>query len=732
MNKALLLVGLVQLFFICTQAQDINNFKPLHSVGEIPVEINKNSASKVKEQTSEISKNQTTSEINTEKDFILKSNYILDRILSNGVVFYGNKINKYVEKVADELLKDNAELRKELNFYIVKTSEINAFATDRGEIFITIGLLAQIENEAQLAFVLSHEIIHYKNKHAKTGFIENDKIDNSKDKYKKTNWDKLFSKSKYSKELEMEADMDGLEIYLKSNYSLKEINAFFYVFQYSHLPIDDVVFEKNYFDDENWSIQSILANREVAQIEAIDDEEDEYQDHPNINKRRAIIHSMIENESNEGRVEYIISKEDFIEVQTLARLELSYLFTKSRHYGEAIYNSYIMLKRYPDNKFLRLNLGYCLYALSKYKNDSNLDDVLTDFNDVQGESQNVFYLFDEIDKTDLSVLAVKYLWELKTEITDDNFLNIIAEDAIKEMLLNAGVRKSELSKKVKLEIENTAVVDSSKLSKYDKIKNKQKEEGTSYEYAFVNLFNNKEFDDMINKYEKVYVDKVIKNEDNNRFENDTKTKQALGLKEVVLVSPSYRHFKTKKEVSEDYVYADSKEEQFIESNKQIAKSKNVDLKVINYREFESTDEFNDLGLLNDWMEERYGHFNLEVYPYCSMFTDDLIDKYGTKYFAWTGMYSFHVGKKGLGWAIYGGAMNGVMFAVFSFQLWPVGVAVPFFIYLTNNSKRSFYYTYLFDISNYKAHLINETFKSGVPMNGYLLDTYNQISTKPRK
>lgn len=730
MNKALLLVGFVQLFFICTQAQDVNNFKPLNSAGEIPVEINKSSASKIKEQTSEISKDQKLSKINTEKDFILKSNYILDRILSNGVVFYGNKINKYVEKVADELLKDNTELRKELSFYIVKTSEINAFATDRGEIFITIGLLAQIENEAQLAFVLSHEIIHYKNKHAKTGFIENDKIDNSKDKYKKTNWDKLFSKSKYSKELEMEADMDGLEIYMKSNYSLKEIDAFFYVFQYSHLPIDDVVFEKNYFDDEHWSIQSLLANREVAQIEAIDDEDDMYQDHPNINKRRAIIHSMVENESNEGRVEYIISKESFVEVQSLARLELSYLFTKSRRYGEAIYNSYIMLKRYPDNKFLKLNLGYCLYALSKYKNDSKLNDVLTDFNDVQGESQNVFYLFNEIDKKDLNVLAVKYLWGLKAELEDDKFLNVIAEDAIKEMLLNSGVRKSELSRTFKVDVENT-VIDSSKLSKYDKIKSKQKEEGTSYEYAFVNLFNNKEFENMINKYEKVYVDKVIKNEDNNRFENDKKTKQALGLKEVVLVSPNYRHFKTKKEVSEDYVYSDVREQQFINSNKQIAKSKNVDLKVINYREFGSTDEYNDLGLLNDWMEERYGHFNLEVYPYCSMFTDDLIDKYGTKYFAWSGIYSFHVGKKGLGWAITGSYFGGMAFGAASLTLLPVGAAIPIILYIANSSNRSFYYTYLFDISNYKAHLINESFKSGIPMPAYVSDTFRQISSKPK-
>ena len=43
MNRALLLVGLVQIFFIYTQAQEIDDFKPLNSVGEIPIEINKSS-----------------------------------------------------------------------------------------------------------------------------------------------------------------------------------------------------------------------------------------------------------------------------------------------------------------------------------------------------------------------------------------------------------------------------------------------------------------------------------------------------------------------------------------------------------------------------------------------------------------------------------------------------------------------------------------------------------------
>ncbi len=725
-----------QLICVCivlinsTKAQNIDDFKVLVSEGELPVDINISSSEKVEEQSRQVTNSGTPSEVSSEKKFIIQSNYLIDKMLSSGIVLYGEKLSRYVEKVADELLKNDLELRNKLRFYIVKTPQVNAFATDRGEIFITVGLLAQIENEAQLAFVLSHELIHFINKHAKTGFVENEKIEKSNSKYAGTDWNKVLSKSKYSKELELEADQEGLELYLKSNYSIKEINAVFYVLQYAHLPFDDLPFNKDYFNDEYLVLHPSKENRDVAKIEAIDDEDDKYQNHPNINKRRAIVQNEIEGKPNTGKLEFINSKEEFFEVQSLSRFELSFLYAKNRFYGEAIYNSYLLLKNYPDNKFLKINIGYCLYALAKYKNGSKINDVLSDYSDVQGESQNVFYLFDKIEKEELNVLAVKYLWGLKNEIKDDKFLNRIASDAIKEMLFESGVRKSDFSKTMEMELVDDKN-DSTVQSKYDKIKNKQKEEGTPYEFSFIKLFEDEEFSELLNRYEKAYVEKV-KNVDEDEFDNKKNEKKALGINNTVMVSPDYRHFMAKRrKFYEEYIYGEKKEEEFISLNKSIAKKKNVALKIISNQQYNSTEEFNDMSLLNFWMEERYGHFNMKIYPYCGMYTEELVSKYGTKYFTWSGIYSFQVGKKGLGWSLLGSYVFGVAAGAVSLAALPVGAAIPLGLYFSGSSKRSFYYTYLFDISNYNALLINENYKKAVPMNLYISDSFNQISMKKR-
>jgi predicted Zn-dependent protease len=50
-------------------------------------------------------------------------------------------------------------------FAILNHSSINAFATPGGYIFVTRGLLDQIQNEAELAAVLGHEIAHVSQKH---------------------------------------------------------------------------------------------------------------------------------------------------------------------------------------------------------------------------------------------------------------------------------------------------------------------------------------------------------------------------------------------------------------------------------------------------------------------------------------------------------------------------------------------------------------------------------------
>ena len=48
----------------------------------------------------------------------------------------------------------------EFRFYVVEDSSINAAALPDGTVLVNTGLLGAVENESQLAFVLSHEIAH--------------------------------------------------------------------------------------------------------------------------------------------------------------------------------------------------------------------------------------------------------------------------------------------------------------------------------------------------------------------------------------------------------------------------------------------------------------------------------------------------------------------------------------------------------------------------------------------
>jgi len=71
----------------------------------------------------------------------------------------------YVNRVAFKLIPENA--RKEVGFQIrvLKHPIPNAFALPHGALYIHTGMLARMENEAQLAAVIAHEVIHIIRRH---------------------------------------------------------------------------------------------------------------------------------------------------------------------------------------------------------------------------------------------------------------------------------------------------------------------------------------------------------------------------------------------------------------------------------------------------------------------------------------------------------------------------------------------------------------------------------------
>jgi len=80
-----------------------------------------------------------------------------------------DKYNKYPNEILQRLLKDDKLIsNSNINFDIkvIKNPSVNAFALPNGKIYIHTGLLSLIENEAQLALLIAHEMNHVLYKHS--------------------------------------------------------------------------------------------------------------------------------------------------------------------------------------------------------------------------------------------------------------------------------------------------------------------------------------------------------------------------------------------------------------------------------------------------------------------------------------------------------------------------------------------------------------------------------------
>lgn len=90
-------------------------------------------------------------------------------------VYDDQQLQEYVDEVAQNVLAESDMRRSstaekfrntEFHFRVLDSPIINAFALPGGYVYVTRGLLAHLNNEAQLAVVLGHEIGHVAGRHA--------------------------------------------------------------------------------------------------------------------------------------------------------------------------------------------------------------------------------------------------------------------------------------------------------------------------------------------------------------------------------------------------------------------------------------------------------------------------------------------------------------------------------------------------------------------------------------
>lgn len=90
---------------------------------------------------------------------------IAARLLGQFKMSGNQNLQKYVNLVGITLTRNCSRPELDFHFVVVESSEVNAYSTPGGYVFITTAALEKMENEAELAGVLAHEIAHVTERH---------------------------------------------------------------------------------------------------------------------------------------------------------------------------------------------------------------------------------------------------------------------------------------------------------------------------------------------------------------------------------------------------------------------------------------------------------------------------------------------------------------------------------------------------------------------------------------
>ena len=223
------------------------------------------------------------------------------RLNHSSYIYEDPILTAYVNDIAQKLIPENVKEKGLLvEVKIIKNPLLNAFAYPNGVIYVHTGILTKMENEAQLATLLGHEMTHITHRHTIENYrsVKNTTAVLATVQMAATPFGvygglanllgsvgAMAAVTGYSRELETEADRGGLESMIKAGYDPREAPRLFELlkkdveeqkikepfFFGSHPRLQERIDNFNQFIVENKSVTQGVRNtdRFMAQISSL-------------------------------------------------------------------------------------------------------------------------------------------------------------------------------------------------------------------------------------------------------------------------------------------------------------------------------------------------------------------------------------------------------------------------------------------------------------------------------
>lgn len=705
-----------------SQTIDFNNYTGLYSSGEVPADFTRLSSEKYAD---DITRMNTTNSTGVDKrndaNYYLQSNFITDEILHNGRVVFGDPVSQYLNRVKNELLKGYPDVNSSIRIYTFKANEVNAFTFGNGIVLVSTGLMSHVKNEAELAFVLCHEFEHYIEKHNFNSYVEATKRARGSGAYKNLNQVALeMERYKYSKDLESDADLKGMELFKRSGYSLDAVQSTFSMLLYSYLPYSNTSFNLKFFNYGSFKIPKGYFLDSVKAISAEEDYNDRMSTHPNIKKRKQSAIDALGVTDKAGRQDYLVSEEQFNYVQKICRYESVKIYLNERNYEYAFYTSYLLSQDDPSNPVLQKNMAKALYGISVYKTARAYNsDTHVSYRRTEGSVQQIYYMAERIPAKDFSILALTKIWPVYKQNMEDKTLEKMCDELMYDILKEHRVKLKDFktahlagADTVKLDqslqasdtmsvAEETKPGDNKSTKKNKKaapvVKEAKTGENAYWKFAFVELLRDSLFYSKMQQREKDPAPEELAGK---RSYNRKKDEFALGINKAVVVEPVYIKVNERSKVPVSYLESETAKLNLSSTIEECADTLDMSLKFLSNinREAGDVEQFNSISLLNDWMAEKISHIESEVDILNSNQEEfkALSKFYGIDDFMWIGVLSITEKESDLFYKIF----NMLLIA-----------PIPFVVYdlLTKD-----YHTYFFTlVANASSDTIDMAYFNGI-------------------
>lgn len=371
--------------------------------------------------------------VSKEMEAVYKSQFEdFSRTIDNKELYFDENLQNYSQKILAEITRNNPSLtNKKIAVYFSRDPEANAYSIGDGTIVFNLELLRYLTDEAEIGYIICHEIAHYTLNHREKSIEKEISSQNLKEAkalekdLKKSKFNKqiksesfaknsVYSRKNRSRLQEFQADSLGLDYFKNTNYnSASSINLL------KHLSKTDietdslprVSYPKNFTTKnqkfiKDWVTMEDYSKYSYSKENIFKWDVDSLKTHPNCEQRIEKISKQVKN----TKTNYYTDKAFFDNLKKRIEYEQIYSNYYLRNYGLSLYDALKLKEKNQKSIYLKEMITSNLEALAKAKKEMRINSYIPSINpNEQTKSQQYYFNFmANLTLSEIEQLALDY------------------------------------------------------------------------------------------------------------------------------------------------------------------------------------------------------------------------------------------------------------------------------------------------------------------------------------